>query len=491
MKKGILLSLFLFFAMVLFACESVTSTQSTTSGLLTTTINFTTSSSITTTSEATTSQSTTQLITTTETPYIYDPLEVADYVLEEERLSFKFFWEVVNGDIDSPGYGLIADRVNVDTMQKADASIASVGFGLASIPAGIENDWIGYQEGYDRVLNTLITLEGMQRTHGFYYHFVGMSSGFRSGYSEVSIIDTAILICGAIVAGEYFGGEIRDKVDAIYQAIEWDWYYDPVWNMFYMGYSPESGFGGHWDMANEQLMLYFLAAASDEHSVGKIAYDVMKNHSQLKSYGTSDLFYVSYPGPLFIYQYSHAFFDFNSYEDEDGVNWFENSVNASIAAYDYAQDMSKRYKSLNATSWGMTASDGPDGYRAYGNLPAAGTIYVDGTLGPSGAIGSIAFVPDLTIPTMEYYANIALLQSRYGFRDSFHLGIEELAPVNTIMPQEPIPTNGWYSTDVIGIDKGVTVLMIENYRSSLIWYYFMQSDIAQKGMTELGFTEVN
>jgi len=397
----------------------------------------------------------------------------------------------VNSNILSAGYGLIADRVNVDTLQKADASIASVGYGLASIPAAIENEWIGYQEGYNRVLNTLTTLENLQRTHGFYYHFVGMTTGYRSGNSEVSIIDTAILICGAIVAGEYFGGEIREKTDAIYQAIEWDWYYDPLWNMFYMGYTPESGFTGHWDMANEQLMLYFLAAASDEFSVGKIAYDVMKDHSQIKSYGTSDSFYVSYPGPLFIYQYSHAFFDFNSYEDEDGVNWFENSVNASIAAYDYAQYMANRYKTLNATSWGMTASDGPDGYHAYGNLPAVGTIYVDGTLAPSGSIGSIAFVPNLTIPAMEYYSNIVSLQSIYGFRDSFNLGIEEFSPAGTILPQTPIPENGWFSTDVIGIDKGVTVLMIENYRSSLIWDYFMQSAVAQKGMTELGFTEVN
>jgi len=486
MKKSLAILLLILFSLAGVACEGVTTTVTTATQSSTTT---TTTSEM--TSSDTTIFQTTLPTTTTETPYVYDPLAVPDYVLDEEHLSFKFFWEVVNGDTDSPGYGLITDRVNVDTLAKADASIASVGFGLAAIPAGIENDWIGYQEGYDRVLYTLETLEGMQRTHGFFYHFVYMTNGWRSGYSEVSIIDTAILICGAIVAGEYFGGEIRDKVDAIYQAIEWDWYYDTSRNMFYMGYSPESGFGGHWDMANEQLMLYFLAAASDNHAVGKVAYDVMKANSQIKSFGTSEPFYVSYPGPLFIYQYSHAFYEFRNYDDAQGVNWFDNSVNASIAAYDYAQYMSVRYKTLNQTSWGMTASDGPDGYRAYGNLPAVGIIYVDGTLAPSGSIGSIAFVPDLVIPTMAYFSTVDFLQSRYGFRDSFNLGEEEFAPEGTIMPQTPIPPDGWFSTDVIGIDKGVTVLMIENYRSGLIWHYFMQSDIAKQGMDELGFVKTD
>ncbi|MBU1145560.1 MAG: hypothetical protein KJ971_06875 [Firmicutes bacterium] len=415
-------------------------------------------------------------------------MDVPDYVLEEERLSFKFFWEVVNGDLESDGYGLIADRINVDTLSFGDASIASVGYGLAAISLGIENDWISYGEGYERVLHTLYTLENMQRTHGFYYHFVDMETGLRSGTTEVSIIDTAILICGVIMAGEYFGGEIKTIANELYQAIEWNWYYNQDRMMFYMGYTPEDGFEGYWDMYSEQLMLYFLAAASDNYSVGKEAYDMMKSSSTRKKYGTSDYFYTSYPGTLFTYQFSHAFFDFRTVLDKENYNWFTNSINASIAAYDYGVWQSQNYDTYSTLSWGNTASDGPDGYRAYGNLPAVGTIYVDGTLAPCGAVGSIAFVPNLVIPAMENYASIVSLQGKYGFRDAYNLGLTESASTSIIRPNRILPVNGWFATDVIGIDKGITVLMIENYRSNLIWDFFMQSEIVQKGFEELEFT---
>jgi hypothetical protein len=419
---------------------------------------------------------------------MYSPIEVSDAVLTEEELSFKFFWEVVNGDPESDGYGMISDRYNTVTHSYGDASIASVGFGLSAIAIGIENEWISYNEGYFRALHTLYTIQNMERTHGFFYHFVSMNDASRSGTTEVSIIDTSILLCGMILIGEYFGGEVLTLANEIYQGVEWDWYYNTDRMMFYMGYTPESGFGGYWDSYAEQLMIYFLAAASDNYSVGIEAYNQMKAHSERKKFGSSDYFYVSYPGTLFTYQYSHAFFDFRTALDSENINWFNNSIEASIAAHDYAIFQSANYKTYSTLAWGNTASDGPDGYRAYGNLPAAGTIYVDGTLAPSGAIGSISFVPELVLPTIEYYASLSSLQGKYGFLDSYNLGLTESASSSIIRPNRPIVATGWFDTDVIGIDKGITLLMIENYRSSLIWDYFMQSDIIQKGFQELEFT---
>jgi len=459
------------------ACNNVTSSQTLDTSNTSITSLLTTGGVLT--------NNTTTLLTN---EYEYNPINVDDYVLKEERLSFKFFWEVANGDPSSSGYGLVSDRYNTATQTPGVASIASVGFALAAIPIGIENDWIGYLEGYERVLGTLNTLENMQRTHGFYYHFVNMENGMRSGYSEVSIIDTAILICGVIFAGEYFGGVIKDKANELYQAIEWNWYYNDVAKMFYMGYSPEDGFGGYWDSYAEQLMIYVLSAASDDYSVGIEAYNKMKINSQRKKYGTSDYFYVSYPGTLFTYQYSHAFLDFRTLFDKDNINWFNNSIEASIAAYDYAQFMSVNYYTYNENSWGNTASDGPDGYKAYGNLPAVGQIQMDGTLAPAGAIGSLPFVPDLVLPAMEYYASLESLQGKYGLLDSFNMGVTEEASSAIIRPERPIPVGGWFATDVIGIDKGISLLMIENYRSEFVWYYFMQSNIIKKGLEELEFT---
>jgi len=472
-KKGILAISLICLLFVIGACDNSTSSTTTTTG---------------TTSTTSSSTSMTDSTTTTGEEYVYSPIEVPDYVFEEERLSFKFFWEVVNGDPESSGYGMISDRYNTATLSYGDASIASVGFGLAAIPIGIENDWISYSEGYYRALHTLFTIQDMQRTHGFFYHFVSMQTATRSGTTEVSIIDTALMLCGMIVAAEYFGGEIKDIVYQIYQEVEWDWYFNTDRNMFYMGYTPESGFGGFWDSYAEQLMLYFLAAASDDYSVGVVAYNQMKASSQRKKYGSSEFFYVSYPGTLFTYQYSHAFLDFRTAFDKENINWFNNSIQASIAARDYAIYQSANYKTYSSLAWGNTASDGPDGYRAYGNLPAAGTIYIDGTLAPAGAIGSLPFVPDLVLPTMEYYASINRLASKYGFLDSYNLGLTESASTSIIRPNRPIPLDGWFDTDVIGIDKGITLLMIENYRSSLVWDLFMQSEVIQKGFDELEFT---
>jgi hypothetical protein len=461
-----ILSVFLTF---LIGCSKTTSLDTTANGT-------------TTTPEVTT--------TTTEAPYVYDPLAVSAAVLEEERLSFKFFSEVVNGNPDSAGYGMISDRYNVDTGTVGAASIASIGFGLSALLAGIENDWIGYEEGYDRALGTLQTLSGLQRTHGFFYHFLNMSNGSRSGYSEVSIIDTALLICGVITVGEYFGGEVQTLAIALAESVEWNWYYNSNRMCFYMGYSPESGFSGYWDMYAEQLMVYILAAGSTAYSVGKESYYHMKDLAAQRSYGSSELFYTSPAGTLFTYQFAHAWFDSASVIDNEGTDWFENSVQASIAAHDYGIAASQAYETLSAVAWGLTASDGPDGYKGnYGNLPSTGGNYNDGTLAPCGAIGSIVFTPDLVIPAIEHYATIPNLQSKYGFRDAYNLGLTETALPTVTKPIAAIPAAGWYNDWVIGIDKGITVLMIENYRSGLIWHYFMQSELVQDGLTELEFTE--
>ncbi|XFA99058.1 glucoamylase family protein [Candidatus Izemoplasma sp. B36] len=481
-KKYLLGLLVLLLSGLLFACGETTNTQTTSSNLET----ILTTSAAPPTTETPTTEATTEA--TTEDSYVYSAISVPDYVLEEERLSFKYFWEVVNGDPQSSGYGMVSDRYNTVTKTAGAASIASVGFGLAAVPIGIENDWISYNEGYERVLGTLRTIDNMQTTHGFYYHFVDMDQAMRSGNSEVSIIDTAIMICGVLMAGEYFGGEIKILGESIYQKVEWDWYYSDNANMFYMGYTPENGFSGYWNGYAEQLMLYILAAASDYYPVGKEAYDQMKLSSQRKQYGSSDYFYTSYPGTLFTYQYSHAFFDFRTALDEDNDNWFNNSIQASIAARDYGILQSVNYKTYSDVSWGNTACDGPDGYKAYGNLPAIGTIQIDGTLAPSGAIGSIVFVPELVLPTFEYFESITSLHSKYGYLDSFNLGLTETASEFIIRPNRPIPVDGWFSTDVIGIDKGITLLMIENYRSGFVWDIFMQSEIVQEGYDLIGFT---
>lgn len=405
---------------------------------------------------------------------------VSEVVLDELELGFNFFWELANDDLESNGYGLIPDRFNTFTGTPGNvASIASVGYGLSTIPLGIEAGFITREEGLERALNTLLTLEKMTRTHGFWYHFVDMQTGMRAWNSEVSIIDSAILINGVLVVSRYFGGEVEALGYKLYEEVEWNWYFDETANMFYMGYRPESGFEGYWDMYGEQLMVYVLAAGSPTYPVGKGAYTLMKLLSE-KSGSTDDYdsFYMTWTGSLFTYQYSHAWFDFSKYNDQQNYSWFKNSQSAVDAAIAYAKTLTGTYSGIHENSWGMSASDGPSGYVGpYGSGPSAGNAHqVDGTVPAYGAIGSIVFRPEQAILAMENYRTYERFWSIYGFKGAYNLSYS---------------VNGWFANDIIGIDKGISVLMIENYLSGMIWKIYMEVPYIQDAIEVLDFIPAN
>jgi hypothetical protein len=403
--------------------------------------------------------------------------DVDPIVLEELALSFDFFWETANKDESSPGFGLIPDRYHTATAQVGSvASIASVGFGLTAIPIGVENGFITRKEGEERVYNTLLTLENLDRRHGFWFHFLDMKTGQRVWESEVSIIDTAILINGALTAGRFFGGRTEELSRALYEDIEWSWYYDSTISKFYMGYKPETGFEGHWNGYAEQLMIFVLAAGSPTYPVGKSAYNLMKFSSTLhpstESYGA---FYSTYTGSLFTHQFSHAWIDFNTYVDQNDYNWFTNSVHAVEAAIAYAKTLSNTYDTIHENSWGMSAADGPNGYVGnYGSGPSQGNAHFnDGTVPAYGAIGAIVFKPESAINAMKHYDTFEQFKSKYGFKDSYNLDFGD----------------GWFASDIIGIDKGIGLLMLENYMSGMIWNIFMEIDYIQDGLLNLDFKE--
>ena len=397
--------------------------------------------------------------------------EISEVAKMEAERSFAFFWEQANLKEGSKGYGLIGDRYP----SSGAASIASVGFGLAALPIGVENGWVTREEAQERAEKTLASVKELDTVHGFYYHFYVQRNGNPSKSSEVSCIDTALFVAGALVAGEYFGGAVKELAKEVYERVEWDWYVNPRTNQFYMGYNAQKElFSGAWDYYGEQLVMYFLGAGSPTHPTDLKTY---------KSFTRSKVTYGDYPvihswfGSIFTYQFSHAFVDFRGIVDNKGVNWFENSVNATLASWKYAQDMSKDYKTFGQYSWGMTACDGPDGYSGlYGSAPSGSgstAHYVDGTVPPCGAIGSIAFAPDLVMQTMDYYATTldGKLVGEYGFVDAYNLEGRK----------------AWIAKDVIGIDKGVGLLMIENYRSGLVWELFMDCDYIETAIGVLGF----
>ncbi len=397
------------------------------------------------------------------------PVPAEDIIEWEMRGAFDFFWEQANTQPGSPGYGLIRDRYPGSA---GIASIASVGFGLTAYAIGVEKGYITLEQGYERAGGTLDTLLKMDRTHGFYYHFVSMDTGKRAWQSEVSTIDTAILLMGVLTAGQYFGGEVQTKAQEIYAGVDWPWFVDPSRNMFYMAYRPEKGFEGHWDFYAEQLMLYILAAGSPTHPIDPSLYYAFTRH--YAKYGDGQPFIHSWFGSLFTYQYSHAWIDFRNYYDRKGVNWFANSVEASRAHVNFAIAADEKYLTIGPNAWGLTACDGPNGYNGRYGAPPSGydnkQHFVDDTVPPAGAIGSILFVPEDAIRAMQYYYSFDQLKGPYGFKDAFNL------------------THNWFASDVIGIDKGISLLMLANYQGDVVYKITMQNESILRGLERLGFT---
>ncbi len=391
---------------------------------------------------------------------------IEDVIAFEMKGAFDFFWEQANTDVNSAGYGLVRDRY---PGSEGIASMASLGFGLTSYLVGIDRGYITYDEGFERVNKTLDTLLKMERVEGFYFHFVDMETGQRAWESEVSSIDTSILLMGVLSAGEYFGGEVADKAEQIYEGVNWPWFVDDSRDMFYMAYRPEKGFEGHWDFYAEQLMMYVLAAGSDAHPLDGTTYYAFTRH--YANYGDGQPFIHSWFGSIFTYQFSHAWLDFREYTDKEGVNWFDNSVEASLAQYNFAVAKESKYQTLGPDAWGLSACDGPDGYNGLYGAPPSGfdnqSHSVDDTVPPYGAIGSIIFLPQQSQQAMLNYYSHEKLKGQYGFQDAFNL------------------SEDWYASDVIGIDKGISLLMLSNHENDFVHSVMMKNVHILNGLKRL------
>lgn len=396
-----------------------------------------------------------------------EPPSLETVIEYEMRGAFAFFWEQANRDLASPGYGLIRDRF---PGSPGISSLAAVGFALSAYPIGVKKGYVTYEQAYERADKTLDTLLSMERTEGFFHHFVDMQTGKRAWNSEVSSIDTAILMMGVLTAGEYFGGDVQTKADQLYRDVNWNWFVDESRQMFYMAYRPEKGFEGHWDFYAEQLMLYVLAAGSPTHPTDDRLYYGFTRH--LASYGVGEPFIHSWFGSLFTYQFSHAWLDFRNTSDREGVNWFENSVRAARAHYDFAVNMDEKYLTLGPAAWGLSACDGPNGYNGLYGAPPSGydnrAHTVDDTVPPYAAIASILFLPEESAQAMLNYYGIEPLKGQYGFQDAYNL------------------TKNWYAANVIGIDKGISLLMLANYQNDFVYTITMKNQSLRSGLERLG-----
>ncbi|MDD4879369.1 MAG: glucoamylase family protein [Candidatus Omnitrophica bacterium] len=364
--------------------------------------------------------------------------------------------------------GLTLDRFSTTGTQSGVMSIASSGFYLSALTVGVERGWITRGEGYDRAKKTLQTIAvGTPRVHGFYYHFL-KADGTPSDtpFREVSTIDTALLIAGALQAGEYFGGDIKALADYIYKRVEWDWMYDPNLGLMRQAWHEPDNFQGYYNVYSEAIVLYLLAIGSPTHAIPAESFYVF--HRPKGGYGGPDFTFTP-GGQVFTYQYAQAWFDFRNTADALGVNWWQNSIEGVRANQRFAID--NRGSGYSEYMWGITACDGPDGYNAYGARPAYGN-YADGTIAPTGMGGSIVLAPDIALPGLKYiYATYGdKVWNTYGFIDAFNV------------------ERNWYDPDYIGIDQGIILLMFENGMSGLIWNTFMKNQHVLRSLSRAHFS---
>jgi hypothetical protein len=382
-----------------------------------------------------------------------------------ERSSFLFFWEQAN-----PQTGLIKDRCNVHINDTGIvASIASTGFGLSAICIAEKRGYISHQDARLRVIATLVFLWKKLPTHrGFFYHFANINTGERIWDSEVSSVDTALLLCGILTCRQHFQDrDIVDLAQAIFDRVDWTWLSEDT-TLLPHGWTPELGFLPYkWDYYSELMMIYLLGMGSSSHPLRPEAWLAWKR----TTFEYDGLRYIGSFAPLFVHQYSQAWFDFRGKRDKY-ADYFQNSTTATEVHRRFCIELGKSFPNYSADLWGITASDSDKGYVIWGGPPAMGPI--DGTVVPAAPGGSLPFLPEATMRVLKNIrAHYPQAWSRYGFVDAFN------------------PLKKWYDTDIVGIDTGITMLMAENARTAFVWETFMKNPEARRGMTNAGFKSYN
>lgn len=379
-----------------------------------------------------------------------------------EHASYLFFWEQAN-----PETGLIKDRCDTRTNDTSIVgSIASTGFGLTAICIGHMRDFVSYADARLRVVKTLSFLWHKLPTHrGFFFHFANINTGERVWDSEVSSVDTAILLCGILTCKQHFSHD-RDIVElahAIIDRVEWSWLSEDT-TLVSHGWTPEYGFiPSRWDYYSELMMIYLLGMGSASHPLSADTWNAWKR--QVFEY--DGLRYIGSFAPLFVHQYSQAWFDFRNKRDRY-TDYFQNSTIATDVHRLFCLSLNERFPSYSNALWGITASDSEMGYVVWGGPPATGPI--NGTVVPCATGGSVPFLPVATMRVLRtIHDHYPKAWCRYGFIDAFN------------------PLTNWYDTDVIGIDLGITMLMAENARSGFVWETFMKNPEAKRGMDLAGF----
>ncbi|MBA3755297.1 MAG: hypothetical protein H0X02_03295 [Nitrosomonas sp.] len=412
-----------------------------------------------------------------------------------QHISFSYFLHETN-----PANGLVIDK----TAEGWPASIAATGLALASYPVAVERGFIPRSAAVER---TLITLRFFWNSpqgpepdstgyKGFYYHFLDMQTGRRAWKCELSTVDSAFLLAGALTAGMYFSAntpnetEIRILADSLYRRADWQWAQNEGATVTH-GWKPDSGFLQYrWEGYDEAMLLYILGLGSPAHPLPESSYTAWASTYRWEHcYGYDYL----YAGPLFTHQLSHIWIDFKGIQDAfmrvKGIDYFENSRRATYVQQRYAIDNPFSFEGYSECGWGITASDGPGPNtmkiagieRQFFDYLGRGVPYGpdDGTLAPWAVVASLPFAHEIVLPTLDFCIHqVKLTNSNpYGFKATFN-------PTYPIKSDSPY---GWVSPWHYGINQGPIVLKIENYRTGFVWQLMRNCSYIINGLQRASF----
>ncbi len=369
-------------------------------------------------------------------------------------------------DDTNPTTGLVPDNINANGGSPSpNSSIAAIGFGLTALTIGDARGYLSHTDAYQRALNTINFLyNNGANVNGFFYHFLNETTGARYGNSEVSSVDTAELMSGVISVAQYWAGTpLATTAANLYNRVNWPWMQQSS-GIFYGAWTPESGFSGGYGDFSEASLLYMLALGSPTHPSAQSSWLAWSRSPAVTYDGLH--FITADDAALFTVQYPQAWFDLRGQTDSRGLNYYQNAQTATQAQRQMSIDLSSKYPDYGPNLWGLTPSEGPNGYTVWGGPPATGPI--DGTVVPTAPGGSLAFTPRLSLNVLENMQQTygATVYQKYGLVDAFN------------------PLTHWTSSLVLGIDVGMTLIAAENSRSSSVWNSFMQNSAAKQAMLE-------
>jgi len=391
-----------------------------------------------------------------------------------QQQTFKYFW-----DFAHPASGMARERNTSGDLVTSGGS----GFGLMAIIVGIERGFITRQQGIERLDKILDFLETSDRFHGAWSHWINGNTGavipFSTNDNGGDLVETAFLVQGLITVRQYLNAgnatesELRTRITSLYEGVEWDWYRRENQNVLYWHWSPDKNWTINLPVRgwNEALMVYLLAAASPTHTIPKIVYDNgWANNGNIINGNVYEGITLplgsAYGGPLFLSQYSFLGLDPRDLSDAYCADYFIQNRNHTLINYKYCIRNPLDFVGYSSTNWGLTASDNHQGYSAHSPTNDLGVIT------PSAALSAFPYTPEESMDALKffYYTLGNKLWGPYGFYDAFNI------------------TEGWYASSYLAIDQGPIIVMIENYRTGLLWNLFMSAPEIQTGLTKLGFT---